>query len=193
MIEKIKFRRCLIIGLSSYETWEIGFLAKRFIQHVINFVHAQFFLEAADCSILVDMYHFDTCDFSIIFPIFRSQVVRETWVVSTTCQNPSTRTYLEAWHRNPKGRRNRQLRQRLRFDTFHIVYDQTETIPQIYDSSRTTRTYFWGEDQTYRLALTIPIPKKCTSRRGLDAAIRGQISNICDWRIELWPPLKFKV
>ena len=42
------------IFLSGLSDW---FLAKRFVQHIIYFIHAQFFLEAADSRIFIDMYH----------------------------------------------------------------------------------------------------------------------------------------
>ena len=60
------------IFLSGLSDW---FLAKRFVQHIIYFIHAQFFLEAADSRIFIDMYHFDACDFCIIFPVFSGQII----------------------------------------------------------------------------------------------------------------------
>ena len=60
------------IFLSGLSDW---FLAKRFVQHILYFIHAQFFLEAADSRIFIDMYHFDACDLRIIFPVFGCQVV----------------------------------------------------------------------------------------------------------------------
>ena len=50
-------------------------LAKCFVQHIIHFVHTEFLLELADGGVFVDVYHFDTGDFGVVFPILGCQVV----------------------------------------------------------------------------------------------------------------------
>ena len=50
--------------------------AKSFVEHVVDFVHAQLFLEAADGGVFVDVNHFNACDFSNAAAHYRPQMDR---------------------------------------------------------------------------------------------------------------------
>ncbi len=54
---------------------DIGLLIKRAVQHVVNLAQTQVLLEVFDSGVFVDMHHFDSGHFGIIFPVFGCQDV----------------------------------------------------------------------------------------------------------------------
>ena len=74
-------------------------------------------------------------------------------MVCTTGQNPGTCADFEVRHGFPQCGSYRELGQRFRFDTFYVVYNEAETVAQIYYGSSTSCTYLRREDQAGCLAL----------------------------------------
>ena len=142
-------------------------LAKRLVQHVVHFVHAELFLELADGGVLVDVNHLDTGYLSVVFPVFGGQVVGEAGVVRTTSQNPSSGTNLEVGHRFPQSGSHGQLGQRFRLDALYIVYNQAEAVTQVNDRSGAARTHLRREHETGRLALADTDTEEVNFQTGL--------------------------
>ena len=78
-------------------------LSQRLVEHVVNLVVAELLLEAADSCVLVDVDELNTQDLAEVLPVLSSDVVRESTVVSTTSEDPSTCTNLECWLWNPES------------------------------------------------------------------------------------------
>ena len=149
-------------------------LAKCFVQHIVDFVHAKLFLEVADGSIFVDTDHFDTCNLSIVFPIFCCQIIREARMMCSTCQDPcaapTSKLGIGIHRAEATGNLGNGFGsmhstsftiRRKRLPKSTTVAVQPEPTFEV-----NTRRAVW--------LLRIPMPRKCTSRRGLEAAIRGQ-------------------
>lgn len=68
-------------------------------------------------------------------------------MVCSSGQYPGSGTDLEVGLRDPQGAGNRKFRKRLALDAVHFVYDETETVTHVDDSSGNPFTRFAGEDQ----------------------------------------------
>ena len=113
-------------------------LSQRLAQHIINLIIAELLLEAADSSVLINVYKLDVEYLAEVFPVLGSDVVREGAVVCTTCKNPSAGTNLECWLWNPKSRSNRELRHSLWLNALYLACDKAEAVAEVYYSGLDT-------------------------------------------------------
>ena len=154
-------------------------LAKCFVQHIVDFVHAKLFLEVADGSIFVDTDHFDTCNLSIVFPIFCCQIIREARMMCFPparihAPAPTSKLGIGIHRAEATGNLGNGFGsmhstsftiRRKRLPKSTTVAVQPEPTFEV-----NTRRAVW--------LLRIPMPRKCTSRRGLEADKRTNFQHM---------------
>ena len=99
---------------------------------IVNGIPFQLIVKLSDCCVFVDINSFNAHAVCPITHLLSRQVIGESCMMCTACQDPCFSTCLKIWFRCPECSCNRKLRHWFFcLLAVYVIDDQTETIAQI--------------------------------------------------------------